>query len=72
MQRLTMSSGPRSRSEFYLHLSAYVGVGVLLVIVNLATSSDYLWFKWPLFGWGIAVILHALNVFVYNGRFMRD
>lgn len=72
MQRLTMSSGPRFRSEFYLHLSAYVGVSVLLVIVNLTTSSDYLWFKWPLFGWGIGVFIHALNVFVFNGRFMRD
>jgi hypothetical protein len=52
---------------FYIHLAVYVGVNILLVVVNLLTSSQYLWFKWPLIGWGIGVIFHALGVFVFSG-----
>ena len=32
---------------------------VLLVAINLATSTRYLWFMWPLLGWGIGVFIHA-------------
>ncbi len=52
---------------FYIHLAVYVGVNLLLVIINLATSPEYLWFKWPLFGWGIGVFFHGMSVFVFSG-----
>jgi hypothetical protein len=52
---------------FYIHLAVYVGVNILLIIINLLTSSQYLWFKWPLIGWGIGVFFHALGVFVFSG-----
>ena len=52
---------------FYIHLAVYVGVNILLVAINLLTSSQYLWFKWPLIGWGIGVFFHALGVFVFSG-----
>lgn len=53
---------------FYIHLSVYIGVSILLLIVNLSTPAQYLWFKWPLIGWGIGVFFHALGVFVFSGR----
>ena len=52
---------------FYIHLAVYVGVNLLLVIINLTTSPEYLWFKWPLFGWGIGVFFHGMSVFVFSG-----
>lgn len=52
---------------FYVHLAVYVAVNTLLIIINLLTSSQYLWFKWPLMGWGIALFFHALGVFVFSG-----
>ena len=52
---------------FYLHLAAYIVVNLLLIIINLATSTGYLWFKWPLPGWGIAISFHALMTFVFSG-----
>ena len=52
---------------FYVHLSVYIAVNILLVIVNISTSPQYLWFKWPLIGWGIGIISHALGVFVFTG-----
>jgi len=53
---------------FYLHLTIYVVVNIVLVIVNLRTSPEYLWFIWPLLGWGIGVFFHALEVFVLSGK----
>lgn len=48
---------------FYRHLSTYAVVMVFLLVVNLMTSSDNLWVKWPALGWGIFVVFHGLNVF---------
>ena len=53
---------------FYIHLSVYIAVSILLMIINLITSTEYVWFKWPLIGWGIGVFFHALGVFVFHGR----
>ena len=52
---------------FYIHLAIYVAVNTLLIAINLLTSSQYLWFKWPLMGWGIGLFFHALGVFVFSG-----
>jgi hypothetical protein len=51
---------------FYIHLAVYVAVNIVLVTINLAHSPQYLWFLWPLFGWGIGVFFHALGVFVFH------
>ena len=49
---------------FYGHLSVYVIVNLGLFLINMITSPETLWFIWPLMGWGIAIALHALRVFV--------
>ena len=51
---------------FYIHLTVYVVVNILLFSINMLTSPGYLWFFWPLMGWGIAVVLHSLAVFSPN------
>ena len=56
----------QAKIGFYRHLAVYLGVNTLLVVINLLTSSQYLWFKWPLIGWGIGVFFHALGVFVFS------
>ena len=48
---------------FYTHLGVYVLINAMLLLINITTSPDILWFYWPLLGWGIAVALHALRVF---------
>ena len=53
---------------FYIHLAVYVGVNTLLIIINILTSTQEFWFKWPLIGWGIGVFFHALGVFTFTGR----
>lgn len=49
---------------FYIHLTVYVIVNLGLFLINMMTSPETLWFIWPLMGWGIALALHALRVFV--------
>jgi hypothetical protein len=48
---------------FYIHLGVFVLVNLGLFLRNMISSPDTLWFYWPLIGWGIAVVLHALRVF---------
>ena len=49
---------------FYIHLVAYIAVNLLLVVINFSTTPQYLWFKWPLLGWGIGLFSHWFAVFV--------
>jgi len=52
---------------FFIHLIVYVIVNALLIFINLNTVKENLWFKWPLIGWGIALMFHCLAVFVFSG-----
>ncbi len=53
---------------FYVHLSVYSAVNLLLIIINLSTSSEVFWFIYPLMGWGIGLFFHALGVFLNVGK----
>ena len=57
---------------FYGNLIAYVVVNIGLVVVNLLTSPAYLWFFWPMLGWGIGVFFHGLKVFNYMPFFGKE
>lgn len=57
---------------FYIHLAVYVGVNILLIIINLSTSPQYIWFKWPLLGWGICVFFHGMSIFVFSGKKFQE
>ena len=59
----------RQLRGFYVHLTVYVLVNVLLLVINLASSPGVLWFYWPLLGWGIGIVAHAASVFG-TGRFL--
>jgi len=53
---------------FYIHLTVYIVVNIILIIINLLTSSHYLWFIWPLMGWGIGIFFHGMATFIFSGR----
>jgi len=56
-----------ARIGFYIHLTAYLVVNALLIFINLATSTERLWFQWPLFGWGLGIVAHAVVTFGLPG-----
>lgn len=57
---------------FYGNLIAYVVVNIGLMVVNLLTSPAYLWFLWPMLGWGIGVLFHGMKVFDFMPFFGKD
>ena len=58
-----------AKMGFYTHLAVYFAVILFLAVINFVTSSGTIWFHWPMLGWGVAVALHAVAVFVFPGRF---
>ncbi len=66
----------RKRAEelqgFYIHLVVYVAVNTGLFAINALTRGENgsWWFYWPLLGWGIALVIHALTTF--GGLFSED
>jgi hypothetical protein len=56
---------------FRAHLMTYVTVNAGLVLINLVTSPGYFWAIWPIIGWGIGLVAHAINVYM-DGENIRD
>ena len=48
---------------YWSHLSAFVIIIGVLVLVNLITWGGYFWAIWPAMGWGIGLLFHTLNTF---------
>lgn len=48
---------------FYGNLASYCLVIPFLIILNLITSPQHLWFYWPMLGWGLGLTMHAVNTF---------
>ena len=57
---------------FYGNLTSYIVVHIGLMVLNLVTSPEYLWFFWPLLGWGIGVAIHGMVVFNYMPFLGKD
>jgi cytochrome b561 len=54
----------KKRSEFWGHLAVYLLVNALIVTVwFLVADGGFFWPLFPLFGWGIGVFFHAVDVF---------
>jgi hypothetical protein len=49
--------------DFYSHLVVYVGVMVILVIVDSLDRGGNWWVFWPALAWGFFVVLHGARVF---------
>lgn len=53
---------------FYTHLFVYLVVNLFLFFINYTTSPGVWWFYWPLFGWGIGVVINGFSVFISSTR----
>ena len=47
---------------FYIHAFVFVLVMAGLLIINLGAGSPW-WVQWPLLGWGIGLLGHAVAIF---------
>ncbi|MGC4041577.1 MAG: 2TM domain-containing protein [Flavobacterium sp.] len=57
---------------FYGNLGMYICVNLFLMFINLKYSPEYLWFLWPLLGWGIGVVFHGFKAFNYTPFLGKD
>ena len=61
--------------EFYSSLVSYVIVIPFLIFINMRTFSQFQWFWFPMFGWGIGLAYQAYEVFgkdKYFGKSWED
>ncbi len=53
----------RAVRGLYIHAAVFAIVNLLLLIVNLRKTPQYLWTKWVLLDWGLGLATHAWIVF---------
>jgi hypothetical protein len=58
----TAHQNAKLKVEFRIHLITYIVVNTFLSAINLILSPDYIWVIWPVLGWGIGLLMHAINV----------
>lgn len=52
--------------EFYQNLASYCIIIPFLIFINLRFSPQFHWFWFPIFGWGMGLAFHFLEVNNYN------
>lgn len=63
----------KAKRGFFTHFAIYIVVNIILVLVwAFATGGGFPWFVFPLVGWGIAVLIHFLSVFVFERKSDRE
>ncbi|MEZ0364162.1 DUF1707 domain-containing protein [Mycobacterium sp. pUA109] len=64
-----------ARRGVQIHLLAYLAVSLLMIGIWLATAVTvgawYFWPVWPILGWGIGVVSHAIPVHACAGGSLR-
>ena len=51
---------------FIFHAWFYGSINLFLLILDLTTTPNLIWFIWPLGGWGIAFAFHAFGFFTWD------
>ncbi len=49
--------------SFYVNLSSYLLVNIILIIINFIVDPDNLWFYWVTLIWGVFLIFQAFTTF---------
>lgn len=66
---LKVISEIRQLKAFYIHLFWFVVVSAMLFLINITTSSKYIWAIWPFLGWGLGVLIHGATIYRPFRRF---
>ena len=45
------------------HVGVYLAIGLLLLVLNLVTTPESLWFFWPMLFWLVALASHVAVLF---------
>jgi hypothetical protein len=58
-----------AKFAFYIHLSPYIVINLLLLLINAMTTPLFWWVQWSLLGWGFGILIHALVSFLLPDLF---
>lgn len=67
-QAIAARQRAKAKFGFYVHAAVFAAVTILLFVINILTSTGSYWVVWPLMGWGIAIVIHAISVFGARGK----
>lgn len=57
----------KNQREFYGNLASYCIIIPFLAFINYRTTGwGFMWFLFPLFGWGFGLVMHAMQAFDWN------
>lgn len=62
----------RQLKRFYRDLMSYIFINIILVVINLVSSPQHLWFYWVTLFWGLAVFYHGITVFGPARKFNKE
>lgn len=51
---------------FYGNLISYCCVIPVLILINIKLTNGFQWFWFPMFGWGMGLVFHAIETFGYG------
>ena len=54
------------RRTFYLHLSIYIAVNLMLIGIWALAGGGFPWFLFVLMGWGIGIVTHGASAFLLS------
>ena len=54
------------KRAFYVHLSIYLAVQVMLIGIWAMTTAGYPWFIFPMLGWGVGIAAHGASAFLLS------
>jgi hypothetical protein len=58
--------------RFYRNFMAYVIVNAFLALINFLFTPFYWWVMFPMFFWGIGVVVDFFRAFVFSDAFSGD
>lgn len=56
----------RHKAAFIYQLFVYIAVNVVLLIINLMTSPDQLWFYWVTIFWGLGLAMQGVRMMGFS------
>ena len=57
----------QARMGFVVHLAMYLVMNAGLVVIWRLSGHGYPWFMWPMLGWGIGIVAHAITLAIGPG-----
>ena len=52
----------KEKKGFRIHRLVFACVIPLLALINLTFSPEFIWFIFPLIGWGMGLAIHYINI----------